>query len=66
MSKKHEDTTVSLHPLTFDQAIQRLAQTSERILRLRRLTVPSEPLTALLPDQSRDRSASEIFQRLNR
>ena len=27
MSKKHQDTKISLHPLTFDEAITKLVQT---------------------------------------
>jgi hypothetical protein len=30
MSKKHEDTAVSLHPLTFNEAIAKLAQAKRK------------------------------------
>lgn len=29
MSKKHQDTKISLHPLPFEEAIKELAQTSK-------------------------------------
>ena len=30
MSKKHKDTTISLHPLSFDEAITQLVQTPKQ------------------------------------
>jgi len=66
--KKHEDTSVSLHPLSFSQAIAKAAHAPKRkdsqaegsgstMSAADRLTCPTK---------AAKRPASEIFRRLNR